>query len=314
MSQQPDTTVSGTPIAVGPSERPDVVDAVLRGGGRIVEFAEAEGCVWLDLGDLDGFRSRMHPGLRWVQLPAAGIERWIDHIAGDTERTYTAATGAYSPQVAEHTLALLLAGARLLHDNARARTWEGREAREGTTLFDEDVLIVGCGGIGEALIELLVPFRSRVIAVTRSGRTVEGAAESHAFEDLPQLWGRARFIVLSAPLTDETRHVVDAAALGRMRPDAWIVNVGRGELIDTDALVAAVTSDAILGAALDVTAPEPLPDGHPLWDLERILITPHTANPKPLLLARLAERIEGNVRRFAAGEPLVGEVTPGAGY
>jgi phosphoglycerate dehydrogenase-like enzyme len=314
MAQNSDATAMGVPIAIGPSQRPDVLEAVIRGGGRIVDFAEAHGCVWLDLGDLDGLRASLHPELRWVQLPAAGIENWIDHIASDAGRTYTAATGAYSPQVAEHTLALLLAGARLLHRNARSRTWQGREAREGTTLIDEDVLIVGCGGIGRALIDLLVPFRSHVIAVTRSGNDVEGAAESHAFEDLPQLWGRARFVVLSAPLTAETRHIVDATALDRMRSDTWIVNVGRGALIDTDALIAAATSDRILGAALDVTAPEPLPDDHPLWDIERILITPHTANPKPLLLARLAERIEENVRRFADDEPLIGEVTPGAGY
>ncbi len=314
MSKHSDDATSGVPIAVGPSERPDIVEAVVRAGGRIVDFPEAEGCVWLDLGDLDGFREVAHPGLRWVQLPAAGIERWVDHIATDTARTYTSATGAYSPQVAEHTLALLLSGARLLHHNARSRTWEGREAREGTTLFDEDVLIVGCGGIGMALIELLAPFRSRVIAVTRTGREVQGAAESHAFSGLAELWGRARFIVLSAPLTDETHHVVNRSALEQMRSDAWIVNVGRGGLIDTDALVDAVAAERILGAALDVTEPEPLPDGHPLWTEERILITPHTANPKPLLLARLMERIEGNVRRFSAGDPLIGEVTPGAGY
>lgn len=302
------------PIAVGPVEREDAVEAVLRGGGRIVPFDEAQGCVWLDVRDIDGLRERLHPGLRWVQLPAAGVEGWVGHISGDELRTYTAATGAYAPQVAEHTLALMLAGSRLLHLNARARTWDGREAREGTTLFDEEVLIVGCGGIGEALIRLLEPFRSRVLAVTRSGREVEGAAESHPFSALPSLWGRSRFIVLAAPHTEETRNIVDATALAAMRDDAWIVNVGRGELVHTDALVEAVRSGTILGAALDVTAPEPLPDGHPLWDLERVLITPHTANPRPLLLARLADRIADNVRRFSAGEDLVGVVERGAGY
>ena len=307
-----DTT--GTPMAIGPTERPDVVAAVIRGGGRVVDFASAEGCVWLDLKDLDGFRSRMHPGLRWVQLPAAGVESWVEYIASDSDRHYTSAAGAYAPQVAEHTLALMLAGGRLLHRNARTSTWEGREAREGTTLFDAEVLIVGCGGIGEVLIKLLAPFRAHVIAVTRSGRTVPGAAESHAFEDLDGLWGRAPFVVLAAPLTPATRHVVNAEALAAMRSDAWIVNVGRGELIDTDALVSTLQSHTILGAALDVTAPEPLPDGHPLWDLEDVLITPHTANPKPLLLARLADRIEDNVRRFGAGEDLEGVIVPGAGY
>lgn len=302
------------PIAVGPTRRADVVEAVTDGGGRVVDFSEAEGCIWLDLKDLDGLRDVLHPGLRWVQLPAAGIESWVAHIAADTTRTYTAATGAYSPQVAEHTLALLLAGARRLHQNARSKTWQGRSEREGTTLFGADVLIVGCGGIGEALIELLVPFRARVHAVTRSGRQVAGAVASYRFDQLPELWGTAPFIVLSAPLTQETRHVVDSAALALMQAGAWIVNVGRGELVDTDALIAALQAGSILGAALDVTSPEPLPDGHPLWDLEEVLITPHTANPKALLQARLAERIENNVRRLAAGEDLLGTVRPGVGY
>ncbi len=302
------------PIAVGPTRRDDVVAAVTAGGGRIVDIAEAEGCVWLDLKDLEGLRAALHPGLRWVQLPAAGIEGWVGHIAEDTDRVYTSATGAYSPQVAEHTLALLLAGARRLHQNARLKTWEGRKEREGTTLFDEDILIVGCGGIGEALIELLVPFRSRVHAVTRSGREVPGAVTSHRFDELPELWGSAPFIVLAAPLTEETRHVVDVAALARMQPGTWIVNVGRGELIDTDALIGALEAGSVLGAALDVTSPEPLPDGHPLWEFDEVLITPHTANPKALLQARLAERIADNVRRFASGEDLIGIVRPGVGY
>lgn len=314
MAQPTASDTTGTPMAIGPTERPDVVAAVIRGGGRVVDFASAEGCVWLDLKDLDGFRSRMHPGLRWVQLPAAGVESWVEYIASDSNRHYTSAAGAYAPQVAEHTLALMLAGGRLLHRNARTSTWEGREAREGTTLFDAEVLIVGCGGIGEVLIELLAPFRAHVIAVTRSGRTVPGAAENHSFGDLADLWGRAPFIVLAAPLTPATRHVVDAAALRAMRSDAWLVNVGRGDLIDTDALVSTLMSRAIRGAGIDVTSPEPLPDGHPLWDLEDVLITPHTANPKPLLLARLAERIEDNVRRFGAGEDLEGVIVPGAGY
>lgn len=314
MAQPAASDTTGTPMAIGPTERPDVVAAVIRGGGHVVDFASAEGCVWLDLKDLDGFRSRMHPGLRWVQLPAAGVESWVEYIASDSNRHYTSAAGAYAPQVAEHTLALMLAGGRLLHRNARTSTWEGREAREGTTLFDAEVLIVGCGGIGEVLIELLAPFRAHVIAVTRSGRTVPGAAENHSFGDLADLWGRAPFIVLAAPLTPATRHVVDAAALRAMRSDAWLVNVGRGDLIDTDALVSTLMSRAIRGAGIDVTSPEPLPDGHPLWDLEDVLITPHTANPKPLLLARLAERIEDNVRRFGAGEDLEGVIVPGAGY
>ena len=159
--------------------------------------------------------------------------------------------------------------------------------------------IIGTGSIGRALIELLEPFRVEVLAVTRRGR--DGTIP---IDRVGEVWPHADFVVIAAPSTPATRHLVGAAELAAMRQDAWLVNVARGSLVDTDALVAALAAGEIGGAALDVTDPEPLPDGHPLWTEPRALITPHVANPDATLRLYLASLVRENVRRFAAGEPL----------
>ena len=120
--------------------------------------------------------------------------------------------------------------------------------------------------------------------------------------------------MIAAPATADTRHIIGAAELAAMREDAWLVNVARGSLVDTDALVDALARGAIGGAALDVTDPEPLPDGHPLWSEPRALITPHIANPPATLRRYLARHVQENVARFANGEPLLSVIDPEAGY
>jgi phosphoglycerate dehydrogenase-like enzyme len=131
---------------------------------------------------------------------------------------------------------------------------------------------------------------------------------------LPEVVGDADYLVIAAASTPETRHLVDAALLARMKPDAWIVNVARGPLIDTDALVTALEDGKIGGAALDVTDPEPLPEGHPLWTMDNVLITPHVANTWDMAVPELLALIERNVAAFAAGRPLEGLVDASAGY
>jgi phosphoglycerate dehydrogenase-like enzyme len=180
-------------------------------------------------------------------------------------------------------------------------------ALEGAT-----VAIVGAGGIGRALISLLAPFGAEAIAVTRRGRPVTGAARTLPADRLAEAWPAADYVVVAAPATDGTRHLVGASELAAMREDAWLVNVARGSLVDTEALVRALRERAIGGAALDVTDPEPLPDGHPLWELA--LITPHVATPPDAEARHFARRVAENVRRLAAREPLEGEIDPEGGY
>jgi phosphoglycerate dehydrogenase-like enzyme len=298
-------------VHVGPEPDPVIVDAVRRGGGALApDAADADAIVWL--GPPDGIAERLHPGIRWVQLPNAGVERWLAAGVIDAERTWTSAADAYSGVVAEHALALILAGRRRLAETARARRWKPELA--GRPLRGATVLIVGAGGIGRALIALLAPHQVEVVAVTRRGQPVPGAARTLPAERVGEAWGEADVIVIAAPATDRTRSLVDADVLAAMRDDAWLVNVARGSLIDTDALVEALAAGRIGGAALDVTDPEPLPDGHPLWSEPRALITPHAANPAPSVIGQLAERVAENVRRVAAGQEPLGVVELDRGY
>jgi phosphoglycerate dehydrogenase-like enzyme len=252
--------------------------------------------------------------VRWVQLPSAGVESWFDAGTIDHDRLWTSAGGVYARPVAEHCLALMLAGDRKLGQFAVARSWESEGRNHTRVLEGLTVAIVGAGGIGRALIEMLQPFRVEILAVTRSGREVEGAARSFAAAQLDEVWPLAHHIVIAAPATEGTRHLVSTPQLEAMRDDAWLVNVARGSLIDTDALVEAARNGTILGAGLDVTDPEPLPDGHPLWELDNVLITPHLANPESVEESLLGDRVRENVRRFAAGEDLLAPIDPDAGY
>ncbi len=143
---------------------------------------------------------------------------------------------------------------------------------------------------------------------------MDGADESHAISDVGSLWPRGDYFVVAAPATGDTRHLIGADELAAMHEGAWVVNIARGSLIDTDALVEALSGSGIGGAALDVTDPEPLPDGHPLWDEPRALITPHTANPPAAMHRSLALHVEENVARFAAGDDLRSVIDVETGY
>jgi phosphoglycerate dehydrogenase-like enzyme len=290
-------------VHVAPEPDPLVDEAVSAAGGRIGPLEEADALVWLDWNPAS-FPDALPEHVRWVQLPSAGVESWLDRIDG--ARAWTSAAGAYGLPVAEHALALMLAGTRRLADCARASTWTEPPARplDGST-----VAIVGAGGIGRALMRLLEPLDVEVLAVTRRGRDGTLPAD-RLVEALPA----AHHVVLAAPATPGTRHVIGAAELEAMRDDAWLVNVARGSLVDTAALVDALARGAIAGAALDVTDPEPLPDGHPLWSEPRALITPHVANPPPTLRRYLARHVQENVARFANGEPLLSTIDTETGY
>ena len=293
----------------GPEHANALPEAVERGGGRISELEEAEAVVWL--GPPSGLSDVLHENVRWVQLPSAGVESWLESGVIDDRRVFTSAVGVYAGTVAEHALALMLAGARRLHECARATEWE---ERWGRLFAGSTVVILGAGGIGRALIQLLEPFDNRVLAVTRSGRQVSGATESFSAEQTDELWPEGDFFVVAAPATASTSKMIGARQLDAMKSHAWVVNVARGSLVDTDALVEALAAESIGGAALDVTDPEPLPEEHPLWTEPRALITPHSANPPAALVQRLAERIEENVSRYVAGKDLIGVIDVEAGY
>jgi phosphoglycerate dehydrogenase-like enzyme len=306
--------VSSPRIAIGPDPRESVVRAVRIAGGEPAPIdAEADALVWLDPSDLAGLGQALKatPAARWVQLPFAGIERVAEAGLLDTDRTWTCAKGAYAEPVAEHALMLALAGLRLLRRRIRARSW-GENG--GESLYDQPVTILGGGGIATSLISLLTPMRCPVTVVRRQADPVPGAARTVRTEQRLEALAGAKVVVVALALTPATERVIGPAELAAMRPDAWLVNVARGRHVDTEALVTALRERAIGGAALDVTDPEPLPDGHPLWDLDNCIITPHTADTEEMIDRMLGRRIEANVAAFAAGKPLLGVIDPTAGY
>jgi phosphoglycerate dehydrogenase-like enzyme len=297
---------------IAPDDRPSLRAAVEEGGAELGPLAQADAVVVFRTspGDLP----ELPDSVRWVQLPSAGVESWFAAGTIDHDRRWTSAGGVYARPVAEHCLALMMAGDREFGVFAQARSWD-EDGRNRTRVLERlTVAIVGAGGIGRALIEMLQPFRVEILAVTRRGREVEGADRSFSAGQLDEVWPLAHHVVVAAPATNGTRHLVGAGELAAMRDDVWITNVARGSLIDTDALVQALRDGTVLGAGLDVTDPEPLPDGHPLWDFDNVIITPHLANPESVEEPLLAERVTENVRRFVAGEDLLAPIDPDAGY
>lgn len=309
----------GLKVALEPASTDELRSAVEKGGGHVVEASDAEALIWVDPADPRGLKELLQScPARWIQLPFAGIESFFAAGAIDADRTWTCAKGIYGHSTAEHALALMLMAARRLNEHVGATSWSsprgvgsGFGAAE-RRLADRTVLIVGTGGIGSELASMLAPLRARVIGVNRSGRPLEGAERTETVERLAHVLPEAHFVVLAVALTPETRGLIAERELAAMRADAWLVNVARGPLVDSDALVEALREGRIAGAALDVTDPEPLPDGHPLWELA--VITPHVANTWDMALPELTALVERNVRRFVAGDRLEGLVDASSGY
>jgi D-3-phosphoglycerate dehydrogenase len=305
-------------VWLSPEAPEAIADAVRRGGGEIVPAERANAVVWYGYEHLAPeqiplVRSLLRDEVQWVQLDSAGVDPWFEHGLVDDTRVWTSAAGAYAIAVAEHIVALVLASAKRLPESARATTWRKREL-EGLPLAGSTVGIVGAGAVGRETLRRLAPFDVRVIASTRSGGEVPGADRSLAPDGLHELLAESHYAVLCVPLTHETAGLIGVPELELLGPGGVLVNVGRGGLVDTDALVAALAAGRLRGACLDVTEPEPLPDGHPLWSEPRALITPHVANTRAQLDLALARRVEQNVARFRAGEALLGVIAPDAGY
>ncbi|HUH08214.1 MAG TPA: NAD(P)-dependent oxidoreductase [Egibacteraceae bacterium] len=314
-------------IAVAPSGRRDWLgEAILAGGGDLTALGDAEGLVWTDAaptndgdGAPDSFDGPAHlrkvlaanPNIRWVQLPWAGVEPFARAGILDHEHLWTCGKGVYAKPVAELSLALALAGLRDLKRFAGARTWE---EESGISLIGGRVTIFGGGGVAGELIRLLAPLDVAVTVVRRRPAPMEGTASVVGFDQRFEAIKSADVIFLALALTPDTEGLIGEVEFELMAPHAWLVNVARGEHVLTEDLVIALRENAIGGAALDVTDPEPLPDGHPLWSLPNCIITPHVGNTEEMARPLLSERVTENVRRYAAGEPLIGLVDASLGY
>ncbi|PYI67593.1 hydroxyacid dehydrogenase [Arthrobacter livingstonensis] len=269
-----------------------------------------------------------HPGIGWIQLPSAGVELYSTTFGSHPKLQWTSAKGAFARPVAEHALALALALLRRLPESIRATGW-GEE--RGTSLFGMHVVILGAGGIAQEIIRLFKVFETHITVLRRGSSPVPGADHTISLPSLGRRMGPeetdaepdhaladelagADVVVLAAALTAETKGLIGARELAHMKPECVLINIARGGLVVTDALVEALASGALAGAGLDVTDPEPLPQGHALWMEPNAIITPHTADTEEMVRPLIAARVRENVRRWGAGEPLQGLVDADAGY
>ena len=304
---------TGSPrIAVLPDRAPEWMrEAVIAGGGEIVDVSETTALVWGAARDPQGLAAVLETNdhLEWIQLPFAGVEEFTHLIDGD--RLWTCGKGVYAEPVAEMAVSMALAGLRGLVHYSRTSQWSGPVGRN---LIGARVTILGGGGITEEIVRLLEPFDCHVTVVRNRVTDMDGVdvvLESDRYVDaLPG----ADVVFLALPLTPDTEGMIGRSEFESMESHAWLVNVARGKHVVTDDLVWALSNGVIGGAALDVTDPEPLPADHPLWSLPNCLITPHVGNTPDMAVPLLTERISNNVRRWINGQELVGPVDPQLGY
>ena len=275
------------------------------------------------LGNLDDpSQARFSRGLKWIQLNNAGTEGYCEPGLLPEGAVLTNATGAYGLAISEHMIASLFMLRKKLHlyyaDQLR-HEWK-REGHVGV-VQGTVVLVVGLGDIGRTFARKMralgcytIGIRRRVLEKTLAGDAA--ANELHGLEALDQLLPRADVVALSLPGNASTYHVLDRERIGLLKPNAVVLNVGRGTAIDTDALSDALYAGKIAGAALDVTDPEPLPAGHPLWNAPGALITPHISGgySLPETLEQICDIFAENLERFRKGEPLRNVVDMGTGY
>ena len=310
-----DGTSAPPRVAVLPEGvRPWLAEAVRAGGGEVVPVAAADALLWAapdDPAALAEVLAAHGDHLPWVQLPWAGVEPYVGVM--DAGREWTCGKGVYAEPVAELALALTLAGLRGLDRYARAGSWT-EVGPVGTNLHGAEVVVVGGGAITASLLRMLAPFGCRTTVVRRRAERFGGADRTVTLDELDAVLPTAAVVVVAAALTPATTGLFDARRLALMGPTSWLVNVARGRHVVTDDLVDALRAGVIGGAALDVTDPEPLPDGHPLWSLPNCLLTPHVGNTPEMAVPLLAARVSENVRRRGAGEELLGPVDVAAGY
>ncbi len=277
----------------------------------MVGLDEAEALIWADPRDVAGLGHLLDDSeqIQWVQLPWAGIEAFVDLV--DDRRIWTCGKGVYADPVAELALTLGLAGLRGLGSYGRAAAWS---KPHGRNLQGGRVSILGGGGIAESLIRLLQPFDAHITVVRNRAKHMDGVDEVLEPDRLTDALPGADLVVVALALTPDTEGIIAEGELSLMESHAWLVNVARGRHVVTDDLVVALAAGSIGGAALDVTDPEPLPDGHPLWSLPNCIITPHVGNTPEMAVPLLSKRITANVKAFAHGEALLGVVDPDLGY
>ena len=268
-------------------------------------------------GDLAGEAS----ALEWIALASAGANQILDRPIGE-DVVITKMPGLAARVIGEWVIAFMLMDAKHMIDLLDAQR-EGRWARsEPQTLEGATVGIIGYGAIGSEIARFCDAFGARVVGVRRRA-SGDGSPPADAPESVASVWPPERlndvlsesdYVVLAVPLTEDTYQLIGAAELAAMKPGAALINIARGEVVDWDAQMAALESGRLRASYSDVTSPEPLPDGHPLWDAPNLFITPHNSGLQPNYFGKAAHRFADNLRRYLNHEPLRDVVDRYAGY
>ncbi len=270
-----------------------------------------------------GFEPAWAPRLRWIQLYTAGFDKLLNSPLLDTV-TVTTSSGIHGQPMTEFVFGLIFSITRnfpLIFHLQAEHSWP-RHARQltfGTEARGKTLGVVGYGRIGKEIARAGRYFGMRVLGLKRHVPAEEAAGDGVAeriYEPagLHELLAQSDFVLLTAPLTGESRHLINEAALRAMKPSAWLINVARGAVVDEDVLARALREQWIAGAALDAFVTEPLPANHPFYDLPNVIITPHVAATTDRYDDRALDVFIENLRRYLAGEPLVNVVDAKRGY
>ncbi|MFM6980634.1 MAG: D-isomer specific 2-hydroxyacid dehydrogenase family protein [Micrococcales bacterium] len=299
-------------IAIEPRQFQPYVTAVESAGARVAAMsADVGALIWTDYARPHLLEQLLdeNPQVKWVQLPYAGVDAFEKSIKRNIH--FTSAKGSYREPVAEHALMLAMALGRKLADRVRATAWGKKFA---VSLYDSKVLIVGGGGITEELIKLLAPFRAEITVIRNRVEALEGATRVLPLSNLDEELVASDFVFLACALTESTKDLFNLARFRAMNSAAYLINIARGPVVVTEDLITALNSGMIAGAALDVTDPEPLPVGHPLWQASNVLITPHTADTDAQVLRLFSIRLVENTKAYLGQGEWVGTVDSKLGY
>ncbi|WP_255192272.1 D-2-hydroxyacid dehydrogenase [Natronobeatus ordinarius] len=267
------------------------------------------------IGDCDAVVTLAHReafcDLEWVHSIQAGVDRFPEETFAERGVVLTNSTGIHDRTVGETVAGYLLAFSRRLHryvENQADRTWERPAWDEAFTLPGSTACVVGTGTLGSGVAEVVGSLGVRTVGVRRSAEPVPGFDEVYAVEDLHEAIADADFVVITVPLTDETRGLFGPEEFAAMRDDAYVVNVARGPVVDEGALIDALERDALAGAALDVFETEPLPESSPLWGMEEVIVTPHCAAYTRDYFRDVGGIVRENVERLGSGTALYNRV------
>ena len=300
-------------VAIEPKSDPVYEQAVASAGGEVATLSDrVSALIWTDYSAPEKLAQvlEQNPQIEWVQLPFAGVDAFAEILSAPVR--FTSAKGSYKEPVAEHALALSLALGRKIPVRVKATSWGKREA---VSFYDSNILIVGAGGIAEELIGMLKPFRARIsICRNQADAPLAGSQEVFGLDQLGDKISQADLVVIACALTDKTRGLFNIELFSRMKPTAFLVNVARGPIIKSADLLDALDKGLLAGAAVDVTDPEPLPDEHPFFGRDDLIVTPHTADTKEIVMRHFALRVQQNVKAFLGQGPWIGEVDPERGY